>query len=106
MDEIFNETYRIQTKVTEQFDYFVFRTIQPFCENVIERRISKTELKEALTKQRPMTPTLLQDVTGIYASCPRCGNKVKAILADRMEVTSFPNYCSNCGQSLKWSNEA
>lgn len=111
MDEIFKDVFSIQTRVTEIQDAFIFETILPFCEGITERRILKKDLETALMKQKPMTPNLMQDVTGIYASCPRCGNRVKAIFGNpypghiKIEAT-FPNYCSNCGQSLEWRKEA
>ena len=39
---------KIMTEAAENYDEFVFRTIQPFCENVMEMKIPKEELIEAL----------------------------------------------------------
>ena len=44
-DEI---TYKIVTEVQETMDEFIFTTIQPFCESVVQRKISKQELADAL----------------------------------------------------------
>lgn len=44
-DEI---TYKIVTEVQETMDEFIFTTIQPFCERVVQRKISKQELTDAL----------------------------------------------------------
>ena len=44
-DEI---TYKIVTEVQETMDEFIFTTIQPFCESVVQRKISKQELIDAL----------------------------------------------------------
>ena len=48
--EIGNSSFfdKILTEAVEQYDDFVFRTIQPFCENVMEMKIPKEELIEAL----------------------------------------------------------
>ena len=40
--------YEITTKVQETTDDFIFTTIQPFCEDVVQRKISKQELITAL----------------------------------------------------------
>lgn len=40
---------RIVTEVQETEEDFIFTTIQPFCEDVIKRKISKAELAELLT---------------------------------------------------------
>ena len=41
-------TYKITTEVQETTDEFIFTTIQPFCEDVVQRKISKQELVNAL----------------------------------------------------------
>lgn len=40
--------YKITTEAHETTDEFIFTTIQPFCENVVQRKISKQELITAL----------------------------------------------------------
>lgn len=40
--------YEITTKVQETTEDFIFTTIQPFCEDVVQRKISKQELVNAL----------------------------------------------------------
>lgn len=40
--------YEITMKVQETTEDFIFTTIQPFCENVVQRKISKQELITAL----------------------------------------------------------
>ena len=40
--------YKISTEVQENEEEFIFKTIQPFCESVIQRKISKQELMSAL----------------------------------------------------------
>ena len=38
----------IQTQAVEKMDEFIFRTIEPYCNEISERRISKSLLKRAL----------------------------------------------------------
>lgn len=40
--------YKITTEAEEAMDEFIFTTIQPFCEEVMQRKISKQELISAL----------------------------------------------------------
>ena len=40
--------YKISTEVQETVEEFIFTTIQPFCEDVVQRKISKQELVNAL----------------------------------------------------------
>lgn len=40
--------HKITTKAQETLEDFIFTTIQPFCEDVIQRKISKQELISAL----------------------------------------------------------
>lgn len=40
--------YKITTEVQETMEDFIFTTIQPFCEDVVQRKISKQELITAL----------------------------------------------------------
>lgn len=41
---------RIVTEAQEAEDEFIFTTIQPFCEDVIKRKISKAELAKLLSQ--------------------------------------------------------
>jgi hypothetical protein len=43
---------RIVTEAQEAEDEFIFTTIQPFCEDVIKRKISKSELIKLLLQPR------------------------------------------------------
>ena len=45
MDSI---AYKISTEVQETVEEFIFTTIQPFCEEVVQRKISKQKLISAL----------------------------------------------------------
>ena len=40
--------YEIQMRCLEDEESFIFEKIQPFCENVIQMKISKEELQSAL----------------------------------------------------------
>lgn len=40
--------YKITTEAQETTEDFIFTTIQPFCEDVVQRKISKQELISAL----------------------------------------------------------
>lgn len=40
----------IQVQAMETFDEFIFQTIEPYCEQVMRRKISKKVLEQALTE--------------------------------------------------------
>ena len=50
----------IKMKAMENQEEFIFQTIQPYCENIIEQRISKKELNLALL-QYFNKPKLIKD---------------------------------------------
>ena len=41
---------KISEKVTETHEEFIFETIKPYCENVVNMKISKRDLEQALLK--------------------------------------------------------
>lgn len=47
-DVINNQIYEVKLKVEETVDDFIFQTIQPFCESIVKRNISKKELENML----------------------------------------------------------
>lgn len=53
-DVIHNTILEVQMSVGESRELFIFRTIKPFCEEVLSREISKKELKEMLLKAERM----------------------------------------------------
>lgn len=46
------DLYKIVTEAQELEDEFIFTTIQPFCEDVIKRKISKAELVKLLSQPK------------------------------------------------------
>lgn len=84
---------RIVVERSKQFDSAIFGEIQQIAiENGIETRITMNEkaIADALKKQIPMKP---KDEGWLY--CPVCG---KDVCVDK------PEYCSDCGQKLDWSD--
>lgn len=49
-DLISSITEKISEKVTETHEEFIFETIRPYCENVVQMKISKRDLEQALLK--------------------------------------------------------
>lgn len=56
-------TYKITTEVQETTDEFIFTTIQPFCEDVVQRKISKQELINALLLYEKAKQILIREET-------------------------------------------
>ena len=48
MDSIDEMMHKIATEVTESQEEFIFETVRPYCENVVQMKISKKDLTEAL----------------------------------------------------------
>ena len=78
---------KFHTQVMEDTEMFLFKTIQPFCETITERRIEKKELVEALTKHIPKARVYDH---GIWL-CPSCSSRVH----------SDQKYCDFCGQHME-----
>lgn len=53
--------YKITTEAQETMDDFIFTTIQPFCEDVVQRKISKQELISALLLYEKAKQLLYKD---------------------------------------------
>ena len=56
---------------------------------------------DMLKTMKAKRPNVMQCSDGIFATCPKCGEKVKELVAMQMN-SHFPKYCSECGQRLKW----
>ena len=82
---------KIAETVTEAEDDFIFRTIQPFSENIVERKINKRELTSMLVKNKEQR-VLHRDGLEI---CPQCFDYVGAA-SKGMPIF----YCMRCGQKI------
>ena len=49
-DSVSSIVEKISEKVTETREEFIFETIRPYCENVVQMKISKRDLEQALLK--------------------------------------------------------
>ncbi len=67
-----DEMNKIIVEATEKMDAFYFKTLQPFCEDVLETKINKDDLKYALflwkkekekPKQEPKTVSIPKGAT-------------------------------------------
>lgn len=93
---VYNMTVEIQRRITETSDAFIIENIIPYCENELGRRIEKTELINALTKNTPL-PVLRIEKHKTVASCPRC--------LRTLEQDQYPEACGFCGQRIEWEEE-
>lgn len=74
-------------KAMENESDFIFQTIQPYCENVLEKRISKKELELALL-QYFNKPKLIKDWLSTFntesaTECFTAVQQLKEIINDR-----------------------
>ena len=73
-----------------------------------------TELQEGvadalalLKEQEPAAPGILQDLEGIWSTCPRCKSKLWLFFGMTMEINPdhMPKYCPQCGKALLWTEQ-
>lgn len=84
INEVINE---LTMKAMENESDFIFQTIQPYCENVLEKRISKKELELALL-QYFNKPKLIKDWLSTFntesaTECFTAVQQLKEIINDR-----------------------
>lgn len=83
--------YNITTRVTEYTDKFIFETIRPFCEEIVQMKIEKHQLEQALLKAQPRKITVVwgRDI------CPSCNLDITDLVKGMPEC-----YCKRCGQHI------
>lgn len=92
--DITNIVESITTKVTEDYNNFVFETIRPYCEEVTQQIVDKKTLSQALTKHFGM------DARYNYnkLKCPNC-NIVQPIHYQHYRGLC-ETYCYICGMKI------
>lgn len=80
-------TVQITTETEETIDAFIFKTILPFCQEAVQRAISKKDLEQALIHYFPKKR---KTANGFY-TCPTCYTY----------ITSNQAACDYCGQRLE-----
>lgn len=90
--------YNITTKASEDYENFIFETIKPFCEEVMQQKISKQDLIYALSNAKPKP---IQIVEG-HDICPSCHLDITDSVRGMFEC-----YCKRCGQHItrRWNDE-
>lgn len=60
-----------------------------------------------LKEQEPAAPGILQDLEGIWSTCPRCKSKLWLFFGMTMEINPdhMPKYCPQCGKTIKWEGK-
>lgn len=89
MADIENFINSIVEQVKETEEEFIFETIRPYCEDVIQRKIDKNFLSSAVLNFRGM------NLNNRFNKCPRCNCETHMhprYLQGRSEY-----YCWNCG---------
>ena len=97
---------KFQTKVMEDTEMFLFRTVQPFCETITERRIEKKDLEQALVKHFPRDVMFCDNsMTKLpVSSCPSCFEHINMYAYG--ESNKIQQYCPYCGQHINWKEGA
>lgn len=100
-DEEFTTVETIIAKASEEYDRFIFSTIRPFCEEVVQHEISKKDLTEALTqwKKRGTWVPIDQQPHEDW-ECDQCGAFVYGTENPYMDY----KYCPQCGTKMEAPN--
>ena len=88
-------------------DEFIFQTVQPYCENIAEMRITKDELKRAmmlLRQQEPVEPVRTPETFHSMFSCGNCTATVGFHMRAENRWRFKFKYCPNCGRKVKWDD--
>ena len=89
-----NDLYQINLqKIIEKEDEFIFQWLSEHCYIYMDATVSKSELKEAIAKQRPMKPNEYFFNEYLY-KCGNCSKTLNIVEHD---------YCPQCGQKIDWS---
>ena len=91
MDDIGKTVYEsineIQIKMMETEEEFIFKTVRPFCKDVVQHKIGKKDLETAIIKH--IAQSRIYD-HGKW-KCPSC----------QCDVYASQDYCGFCGQHMK-----
>lgn len=61
-EEITTINYTIRRKIQQDEENFIFETIEPFCTDVLQKKISKRELINRLTRPEAMRQAAVNDL--------------------------------------------
>lgn len=90
---------KIVQTVHETEDEFIFETVRPFCEDVIQSKISKQDLARAVVNYHGSRITIYDD----KEVCPAC----RAVLDSPLYKGRNVCYCYRCGRKIirNWNRE-
>lgn len=86
------------TQFNEEQDAFIFETIRPFCEKVVQTKVEKRVLEHALLNSLPKHISVVQG----HDICPTCHLDITDSVKGMPEC-----YCKRCGQHIlrRWEIE-
>ena len=98
MDNPFEFIEKIKEQIEENEEEFIYKSIAPYCETIVEKRLSKKELENILRKgmQALKKGKWREKYIGgcMYDVCSECGQKITT------GYFKF-NYCPNCGAEMQ-----
>ena len=84
----------IVNRCIEEHDKFIFEQVEPFCNRITQRIITKKDLEQALINYFPKERIKVEDSYQCYSKCPKCLSY----------ISLNSNFCEFCGQHLKDAN--
>lgn len=98
--DVFDYAAKVTMTARETAEAFIFETVYPFCVKTTETTVKKSELAEALLRQKPRKP-IADEFRDI---CPVCG---ATLLRGKYTGRDFENhYCAKCGQKIDFMGVA
>lgn len=95
-DAVKSETAKIIRQVQETEDNFIFQTLKPYSENIVEREVSKKDLSRAIINYfNPITPFWRYNL-------PRCNTCYTPLLYPLEKIKGLDYiYCYKCGRRMR-----
>lgn len=96
-EDIKSQTDKIVMQVKETEENFIFQTLKPYSENIVEREVSKKELSRAIINYfNPTTPACKDNLI----KCSNCYTSLFCYPGDKVKGLDYI-YCYKCGRRMK-----
>lgn len=101
----------IAMQAKENQEEFIFKTIHPYCENILQMKINKEELNRIILRGvRPKGKWILNDYQGVQAvgylryHCSECGREICSKYHGKISLLKEYPYC-HCGAEMEMKDE-
>ena len=96
-------------QVMESEEEFIFKTIRPYCENVLQREINKKELEQILVRgassEHPRGMWIYKDHVWKCLCCGGNPHKGTGFVPSKETMKTQWKFCNLCGAEMKVMEE-